>query len=230
MKIDLSQPPPRAKTLEQAQALIEALWPMLREQAAQIERQAKLIEQQTRRIEALEEQLRTNLRNSSKPPSTDRGKGKPPRRDAGSGRKAGGQLGHEGKARELLPEEEVTHTHHCHPESRCACGGTIGASGLMRRHQVIELPEIKPVVTESRLYAGTCQACGRHHEATLPAGVSLRLPGPRLLAAIGTLTSGYRLSKRLAQGLLADMFHIELSVGAINESEEALSEVLVPVV
>lgn len=134
MKIDLPQPPPQAKALEQAQALIEALWPLLREHAAQIERQAKLIEQQARRIEALEEQLRANSRNSSKPPSTDQGKGKPPRRDAGSGRKAGGQPGHEGKARELLPGKEVTCTHRCHPQSRCACGSIVSSSELMRRH------------------------------------------------------------------------------------------------
>jgi hypothetical protein len=63
MRIDLSQPAPRVKTLEEAQALIEVLWSLLREQQAQIEDQA-------RRIEALEEKLCTNSRNSSKPPSS----------------------------------------------------------------------------------------------------------------------------------------------------------------
>lgn len=38
------KPLTQLKTLEQAQALIEALWLMVREQAAQIERQKQLIE------------------------------------------------------------------------------------------------------------------------------------------------------------------------------------------
>jgi transposase len=54
------------------------------------------------------------------------------------------------------------------------------------------------------------------------------LAGPRLLALIGTLTGAYRLSKRLAQGLLQDVFQIELSVGAISQSEELLSAALEP--
>jgi transposase len=244
MRIDLQQPPPQVRTLDEAQALIDELWLLLRALAFQneeqakliqrqgevIEAQAKCIEEQAKRIDALEEKLRTNSRNSSKPPSTDQGKGKPSRRDTGSGRKAGGQPGHEGKARELLPEEEVNYTHHCHPEPRCPCGGTVRTSRLSRRHQVVDLPAIRPVVTEYRLYAGTCEACGRHHEAALPAAASPRLTGPRLLALIGTLTGGYRLSKRLVQGLLADVFRIELSVGAISESEELLGAALEPVV
>ena len=56
------------------------------------------------------------------------------------------------------------------------------------------------------------------------------MTGPRLLATIGTLTGGYRLSKRMVQGLLADVFHIDLSVGAISESEEVLGAALAPVV
>lgn len=223
MEIDLSQPPPQVKTLEEAQALIEALWLMLREQARQIEEQA-------RRIEGLEEQLRTNSRNSARPPSTDHGKGQPPQSRSSSGRKAGGQPGHEGKARELLPEEEVSRLQHCHPGPRCTCGGAVMTSRLSKRHQVIDLPELKPMVTEYRLYAGLCQRCGKHYEAALPDGVSSRLTGPRLLALIGTLTGGYRLSKRLTQELLQDVFRIELSVGAISECEELLGAALAPVV
>jgi transposase len=45
---------------------------------------------------------------------------------------------------------------------------------------------------------------------------------------MGTLTGGYRLSKRLVQGLLQDVFQIDLSVGAISQSEELLSAALAP--
>ena len=59
------------------------------------------------RIAALEARLGVNSRNSSKPPSADppnvaaRPKKKP------SGRKPGGQPGHKGTTRSLLPPEEV---------------------------------------------------------------------------------------------------------------------------
>lgn len=202
MEIDLSQPPPQVKTLEEGQALINVLWSMLREQE--------------KRIEVLEEKLNTNSSNSSKPPSPDQGKRKSSKPHAASGRKAGGQPGHVGRARELLPEEEVGCTHHCHPEPRCACGGAVKTNRLSWRHQVIELPDIEPVVTEYRLYAGVCGRCGGIHEAALPAGVSPCLAGARLLSLIGTLSGTYRLSKRLVQGLLQDVFQIDLSVGAIQ--------------
>ena len=217
MKIDLTQPPPQVATLEQAQALIDALWQILREQA--------------NRIEVLEERLRTNSRNSSQPPSSDQGKGNSGngKQRSKSGRKAGGQPGHVGKAHTFLAEDQVTHSHDCYPEQRCACGGAIKISRLAWRHQVIDIPEIKPMVTQYRLYAGFCQCCGKQHEAGLPDGVSARLTGPRLLALIGTLTGGYRLSKRLVQGLLQDLFHIELSVGAISQSEAVLSTALMPI-
>lgn len=82
MSIDLSLPAPRVRTLEEAQALIDALWLMLRAQAQQIEgrieemtRQLQERDQQiatlNARLQMLEEQLRTNSRNSSTPPSSD---------------------------------------------------------------------------------------------------------------------------------------------------------------
>jgi transposase len=101
---------------------------------------------------------------------------------------------------------------------------------LSRRPQVVELPQIKPLVTEYRLHAGRCERCGKYHETALPAGVRARLTGPRLLALMGTLTGGYRLSKRQVQGLLQDVFNIEVSVGTISQSEESLSAMLAPTV
>jgi transposase len=222
MRIDLLQPAPRARTLEEAQALIDALWDLLRTQAGQIEEQA-------RRIQVLEEQRHLNSRNSSRPPSTDPGR-YPPSKKPPSGRKPGGQPGHPGKGRALLAAEHVTQAHDCHPGPCHACGGAVRISGLCARHQVIDLPPMAPVVTEYRLYAGVCRQCGRHGEASLPTGVSARVAGPRLLALIGTLTGGYRLSKRLTQGLLADLFGIDLSVGALSQGEATLAAAIEPIV
>lgn len=77
---------------------------------------------------------------------------------------------------------------------RFACGGAAG-DGI-------------PPVWEYRLYAGVCGNCGHCHEAVLPLGVSPRVAGPRLLATIGALSGGYRLSKRLVQSLLQGLFGI----------------------
>lgn len=244
MHIDLSQPAPRLRTLEEAQVLIDALWQLMGDQAALIERQARQIREQSeeiseqrteiaqlkQRIQALEEKLNNNSGNSSRPPSTDQKKGKPAKRRAGSGRHAGGQPGHVGHSRALLAPQQVTHTHDCHPVHTCGCGGAVRIDRLAWRHQVIDLPVVTPEVTEYRLYAGTCRACGHCHEAVLPPGVSARIAGPRLLATIGTFTGGYRLSKRLVQSLLQDMFDIELSTGVISESEAVLAAALAPAV
>ena len=242
MRIDLQQPPPQMRTLEEVQTLINELWPLLRafvsrsqEQAQLIERQAHIIEEQghliqeqSKRIDGLEEKLRTNSHNSSQPPSTD--SHRPPAPKPPTGRKRGAQPGHPGKVRTLLPPEALTHTRDCRPGPCPACGGAVRISGLCSRHQVIDLPPIGPVVIEYRLFAGTCQACGCHCEASLPPGVSARAAGARLLAAIGALTGGYHLSKRQVQGVLADLFGIELSVGAISEGEAKIGDALAGIV
>jgi transposase len=242
MKIDLQQPPPQMRTLDEAQALINALWLLLRtlvtqneEQAQLFEKQtriiaeqARIIEEQSRRIDLLEEQLRTNSRNSSQPPSAD--VHRPPAPKPPPGKKRGAQPGHPGKARTLLPPEQITQAHDCPPGPCPACGGAVKITGLCARHQVIDLPPMAPVVTEYRLFAGACRACGRQCEASLPPGVSSRVTGPRLLAAIGMLAGSYHLSKRQVQGVLADLFGIALSVGAISEGEAEIGEALEGVV
>ena len=238
MNIDLSQPAPRVHTLEEAPAFLDRLWELLRAFAAQneeqarllaqqaqlLEKQARIIEEQARRIEALEEKLRTNSRNSSRPPSDD--PHRPPAPKSPTGKKRGAQPGHPGKARTLLPPDCVTAAHDCQPGPCPACGGQVRLTGLRARHQVIDLPPIPPVVTEYRLFEGRCRTCGHVCEAALPPGVSHRVTGPRLLAVIGTLGGVYHLSKRQTKGVLADLFGIELSVGAISQSEDEIGDAL----
>ncbi|MBF0344135.1 MAG: IS66 family transposase, partial [Nitrospirae bacterium] len=59
-----------------------------------------------------------NSQNSSKPPSTDHFKGNKEKEKSGKSkrRKAGGQPGHKGTARELVPVEDVDHIIDIYPE------------------------------------------------------------------------------------------------------------------
>jgi transposase len=224
MQIDLSQPAPRVRTLEEAQTLIDALWALTQTQARRIEEQTRQINALHQRVALLEERLRTNSRNSSAPPSTDLPR--PPAKKPSTGKKRGAQPGHAGKARTLLPPEQVTAAHDCPPGPCPACGGAVKITGLVARHQVIDLPPIEPVVTEYRLFAGACCACGHVCEAGLPPGVGAGITGARLLAVIGALGGVYHRSKRQTQGVLVDLFGIGLSVGTISAGEAEIADAL----
>jgi transposase len=110
------------------------------------------IEELTNRIDYLEKQLAKDSHNSSKPPSTNgmfKKKGKMTRSlRKRSKKKSGGQEGHEGKTLAMTdkPDKRVRiKVKRCH-----RCGESLKGSspkGIDRR-QEIELPEIKPYVTE----------------------------------------------------------------------------------
>jgi len=76
---------------------------------------------QDERIATLERELGRSSRNSSQPPSADRPSAPPRRGKDPSGRKQGGQPGHEGKGRPLLPAWAVDDTVE-HWPAECACG------------------------------------------------------------------------------------------------------------
>ena len=62
----------------------------------------------------------------------------------------------------------------------------------MRRSQVVELPELRPVVVEAWGYATRCVACGERTVGELPAGLEpTRTFGPRLEALLGYLHHGW---------------------------------------
>lgn len=84
----------------------------------------RLGQEQQKRIEDLEEKLRTNSDNSSKPPSSNIFKSQKKKKKKGK-RNRGGQPGHAGMTRELLPEEEVDHIEHHLPTGHCSCGGHV---------------------------------------------------------------------------------------------------------
>jgi transposase len=105
----------------EAEAIYVAGREVVVEVLLRMDRQIELL---TGRVERLERELAKNSRNSSRPPSQDRPgarKEDRPRPKGRSGRKQGGQPGHEGHGRELLPSWAVDEVVRHWPK-RCGCG------------------------------------------------------------------------------------------------------------
>src|SRR4051812_40335086 len=129
------------------------------ELAGTIERLTAGTEQLEERVRRLEEEGRRDSRTSSGPPSQDLPKTRRQRRAEarakakellareGAGRKAGGQEGHRGAGRELVPEDRVDEIVGHYPQACRGCGREFSGDecrpgGRFGRHQVCELPPI----------------------------------------------------------------------------------------
>jgi transposase len=177
-------------------------------------------------VQALQEQLRQTSRNSSRPPSSDPPLPQRPHRPRGQ-RRRGGQPGHPGSTRTLIPVEEVDEVVVIKPAQCTHCQAPLsGDDPQPWRHQVIELPPIKPVVTEYQWHQLACPACGETTRAPWPAGVPSRTYGARVQATVALCTGAYRLSKRTTQQVMAEVFGVPMSVGTISPLEQATTAVV----
>lgn len=202
----------------------------LTEQAAKLTEQAIQIAELTAQVAKLTEALSRNSKNSNLPPSSDgpgsNAKGKPLRKFGG---KRGGQKGHRGNHRRLLPSASVDTFIDLFPPVCLGCGDDLLASpdADACRYQQLDLRDHRPHVTEWRRHKVTCKRCGA---ATLAEYDRTQLPnfafGPCLTAVVVLLTGTYHLSRRKAMKLLLDLFGISVSVGAISAMEKRASKAL----
>jgi transposase len=195
---------------------------------ALLEWQAEQIRRLTARVAELEAQLGKNPKNSSKPPSSTHPHAKPPPAKAKSKRPRGGQPGHDKHERPLLPTEACQVVVPCVPTECRRCGQTLtGSDPEPLRHQVWELPEIKPLVTEYQQHrlVGSCgcSTCGE-----LPAGVPTGQAGPRLLAFVALLMACFRQSKRRAAQFLSLILHQPASAGWMVNLQNRAAEAVEP--
>ncbi len=186
-----------------------------------------------KRIADMEARLNQNSTNSSKPPSTDPPAVKVKRRPPAppSGRKRGGQPGHKRHTRALVPREQLRETFEVKPAHCKGCGASLrGEDPSPVRHQVAEIPPVRPDVDEYRLHRLACSCCGAVTRAELPAGAPTGPFGPRLRAILAMFAGSYRLAKRPIQQLASDLFGLDVSLGMISKLERRAAEVLEPVV
>src|SRR2546427_8316414 len=131
------------------------------------------IAERTLRVKELADQLATNSRNSSKPPSSDSFTKQTRSWRQPSGRKTGGQPGHPGTTLQQVAVADQTRIHE--PAQCVACGASLAeVTGQPdpERRQVFDLPPLKLEVTEHRVMRKACAACGHRNRGTFPAGVA----------------------------------------------------------
>jgi transposase len=190
--------------------------------------QAEQIARLTARVAALEAQLGKDSTNSSKPPSTTHPHAKPPRVRSKSRRSPGGQPGHAKHERDLVPTEQCQAMVPCLPTACRRCGRPLtGTDPEPLRHQVWELPEIEPLITEYQQHRLVC-SCGCSTCGPLPSGVPTGQAGPRLIAFAGLLMACFRQSKRRAAQFLSMILHQPASPGWMVALQNRVAQAVQP--
>lgn len=126
----------------------------------------------------------------------------------------------------LLPVGEVDNVVDVAIDGACACGCSDVRLRSPERHQVFELPELRPVVTEHRLQRGWCRGCNRRRRALLPADVAKGCLGPRMQAMVATLTGSFHVSRRDAERFLEENLGMKVSLGTISNTEAVVGAAL----
>jgi transposase len=170
-------------------------------------------------------------RNSSLPPSTEHPHAKPPRDDKkkGTGKKRGGQPGHPKHDRPLIPAEQCQSVLECVPGTCRRCGQALaGKDPEPLRHQVWDIPKIKPLVTEYQLHRLICPCCHESTCAKLPPGVPASQGGPRLVALVALLMGCFRQSKRRVALFLDSVLDQPCSPGWVVKLQQQATAALTP--
>ena len=194
-----------------------------------------LIHWLTARVQRLEDEvaelkgrLNQDSTNSSLPPSSTHPHAKPLPTKPKSKRRRGGQPGHDKHERALIRVEDCQAVIPCVPTDCRKCGRALhGKDPEPLRHQVWELPDIKPVVTEYRRHRLVC-ACGASTCGELPAGVPSGQAGPRLIAFSGLLMACFRQSKRRAAQFLGTILNQPASAGWVVLLQSRCAEAVQP--
>jgi transposase len=185
-----------------------------------------LVYEMTKKIRALE----MEIVRSNQPPTTSRNSSQPPSRDFKTekkkrtrSRKKGAKPGHEKQERQLVENPNKVIEVYVDNCKSCHLNLLDQVPVQIIRRQVTELPEINPVVIETRQYVVNCPYCGERQRGKLPAGLEAgRYFGPRLEATVTHLHHEHHIGfKRLIQ-ICEEMFGLRLSPGgAVSIVERA---------
>jgi transposase len=140
----------------------------------------------------------------------------PPTSKTTTTKKRGGQPGHKRFERELVPVEQCREVVPCQPKVCRGCGEKLsGNDAAPLRHQVTDIPEIKPFVIEYQRHRLTCECCGVTTCGSLPEGVPSGMTGMRLVSLATMLMVLFRQSKRRVSLFCETALGVKVSPGLV---------------
>ena len=215
----------RDQRLAELESRVAAQDVLLAAKDAEIAELKRKVEELTQLVLMLKERLDRNSGNSGKPPSSDSPEQRAERRGKdGTGRKPGGQHGHSGSKRELLPPAQVNEFKPLFPDECANCFSPLPkTSDAVQRYQTVDLPVLKAHVIEWLRHRVACPRC-RHHTWASMKSIPATPFGPRVEAVVGLVTGVYHLSRRAAVSLMSDILGIDISLGAVSAVEGRVSE------
>ena len=196
----------------------------------------RLLEQKvivlTERVAELEERLKQNSSNSSKPPSSDgfaRPVPKSQRRK--SGKKPGGQHKHKGHGKCMA--DMATETRVITPETCLCCGKDLGnvPGRKTGTHYVMETPPVTATVTEYINEEKICPTCGKRVSVEYPPeAAATQQYGPNLKAFIVLLSETGMVAMNRVVQILEAVTGMHISSGTVaNTIEECAKNLEEPV-
>jgi transposase len=162
----------------------------------------------------------TTSKNSSQPPAQDfKGEKKKRKRS----KKKGAQAGHEKQERQWVEKPNKVISVYVDQCKNCDQKLLDQIPVEVVYRQVTEIPEIKPVVIETRQYVVDCPCCGKRQQGKLPEGLEAgRYFGPRLEAIVTNLHHEHHVGYKRLRQICSELLGLELSVGgAVSIVERA---------
>jgi transposase len=149
--------------------------------------------------------------NSSVPPSQEQ----KPNLKCKKKAKRGPKKGHVGQSRQRQDPDEIVE---CRASQCGCCGHDLSALPQHEagRHQIIDLPPLRPVVREVVRYGRYCPGCQSYQRAAAPSGYEPgRVFGPHLEGWVLYLHYAHPLSYERVQTILRDMTGLKLGIGTL---------------
>jgi len=177
-----------------------------------LEQRVRSLEQQLNDLKQLlgKRVLKTSA-NSSLPPAQEQKANVRRKKQA----KRGAKPGHPGRSRKRQAPDEIIE---CRVSACGQCGQNLTALAQheVGRHQVIDVPPIRPLVYEVVRYGRYCPGCGSYERAAAPSGFETgRVLGPHIETLVLYLHAAHPLSYQRIQHILADVCGLKLSPGAL---------------
>lgn len=186
------------------------------------------IKNQDMRLNELENKLKKNSSNSSKPPSSD-GLRKPPRTASlreKSGKKAGGQKGRKGTTLQFSENPDFVHV--LTPDTCTNCHASLEEEFVekIEKRQVFDIPAPKLKVTEYQSATKICSKCNAKNKASFSDDVTARIQyGNRIKAAAAYLNTEQLIPYERLSETFKDLFDVSLSPGTlVNFTKETFND------